>query len=80
MVNRWTAYRKINFDRDSADVEPSGMSTVSEMAAYMAHNPSLELGLDGSINSAGAEPITQNLSDRRVGAVRAALIQAGVPP
>ena len=49
------------------------------MAAYVAQNPSLELGLDGSVNSASAHPINQDLSDRRVSAVRDALIEAGVP-
>jgi hypothetical protein len=64
---------------NAAAIEPSGMSTISEMAAYMARNPSMELGLDGSINPASAHPINQDLSDRRVSAVRDALIQAGVP-
>ena len=31
------------------------MSTISEIATYMAQNPSLELGIDGSINSASTE-------------------------
>ena len=79
MVNRWTPYREITFDRNGADIEPSGMSTISEIATYMAQNPSLELGIDGSINSASTEPTNQDLSNRRVSAVRDALVQAGVP-
>jgi hypothetical protein len=42
------------------------MSKVSEIAAYMNQNPSLQLGIDGSSNS-------------RVNAVRDALIRTGVP-
>ncbi|MGA7763687.1 MAG: OmpA family protein [Candidatus Binataceae bacterium] len=77
--SRWTPYREITFDRNGADIEPSGMSTISEIATYMAQNPSLELGIDGSINSASTEPTNQDLSNRRVSAVRDALVQAGVP-
>lgn len=79
IVNRWTQYREITFESDAADIEPSGMNTISGIAAYMAQNPSLELGLDGSMNSASTEPANQDLSNRRVSAVRDALVQAGVP-
>lgn len=79
MVNQWTRYREITFESDAADIEPSGMNTISGIAAYMAQNPSLELGIDGSINSASTDPTNQDLSNRRVSAVRDALVQAGVP-
>lgn len=79
MVSRWTPYREITFDSNAADIEPSGMSTITEIAAYMAQNPSLELGIDGSINSASTEPLNQDLSNRRVSAVHDALVHAGVP-
>jgi hypothetical protein len=79
MVNQWTPYREITFDRDAAAIEPSGVSTISEIAAYMAQNPSLELGIDRSTNSASSTPTNQDLNTRRVGAVRDALVQAGVP-
>jgi outer membrane protein OmpA-like peptidoglycan-associated protein len=48
------------------------MPTVTEIASYMAQNPSLQLGIDGSGNQQLAEP--------RADSVRAALIDAGVPP
>ena len=79
VVGLWTAYREITFDSNEADIEPSGKSTISEIAAYMAQNPSLELGIDGSINSASTEPLNQDLSNRRVSAVHDALVHAGVP-
>jgi outer membrane protein OmpA-like peptidoglycan-associated protein len=79
IVNRWTPYREITFDRNAADIEPSGMSTISAIARYMAQNPSLELGIDGSMDSASTTPANQDLSTRRVGAVRDALVEAGVP-
>jgi outer membrane protein OmpA-like peptidoglycan-associated protein len=78
-VSNWTPYREITFGRNATDIEPSGMRTISGIAAYMARNPSLELGIDGSMNSAGTEPSSQDLSNRRVSAVRDALVEAGVP-
>ncbi len=45
----------------------------------MKQNPSLQIGIDGSMDPRGSDPRDQNLSDRRVSAVRDALIQAGVP-
>jgi outer membrane protein OmpA-like peptidoglycan-associated protein len=44
----------------------------------MNQNPSLRLGIDGSMDPSGTER-SQDLSDRRVNTVRDALIQAGVP-
>jgi outer membrane protein OmpA-like peptidoglycan-associated protein len=53
------------------------MNKISEIAAYMKQNPSLRVGLDGYANPRGSD--ANNLSQRRVDAVRDALIQAGVP-
>jgi OOP family OmpA-OmpF porin len=67
------------FEYDRADLQPSDTSKVSEIAAYMNQNPSLQVGIDGSMDPRGTDPRNQDLSDRRVSAVRNALIQAGVP-
>ena len=45
----------------------------------MNANPSLELGIDGSMDPNGAAPRDQSLRDNRVEAVRLSLVQAGVP-
>ncbi len=73
-VASWTAYRVIRFGRHSADIWPSQEGTVSEIAEYMASNPSLQIGIDGT------DPSNQGLGDRRASSVRSALIQAGVGP
>jgi outer membrane protein OmpA-like peptidoglycan-associated protein len=54
------------------------MDQVSEIANYMKQNPSLEVGIDGSIPS-GSTSSNQILAGRRVIAVREALINAGMP-
>jgi outer membrane protein OmpA-like peptidoglycan-associated protein len=51
------------------------MHKVSEIVGYMQQNPSLRVGIDGSIPS-GSD---QDLGNRRVSHVREALIKAGVP-
>jgi len=79
VVDRWTSFREFMFDYNGADVRASDQSKVSEIAAYVNKNPSLQVGIDGSMDPRGSDPRDQKLSDRRVGAVRDALIQAGVP-
>ena len=79
VVDRWNSFRDIWFDFNRADLGASEMSKVSEIATYMNQNPSLRVGIDGSMDPRGTDPRNQDLSDRRVSAVRDALIQAGVP-
>lgn len=47
---------------------------ISEVAAYMAKNPSLQVGVDGF-----RDPSDVNLSNRRIVAVHNGLVSAGVP-
>jgi outer membrane protein OmpA-like peptidoglycan-associated protein len=76
VVDRWTRYRVITFDSGRSDIHSSEMAQVSDIADYMRQNPSLRLGIDGSTNSRISD---QTLNERRVGAVRDALILAGTP-
>jgi outer membrane protein OmpA-like peptidoglycan-associated protein len=52
---------------------------VTQIAAYLKQNPSVQLGLDGSRNPRATVQRDIDLTDRRVKAVRDALIGAGVP-
>jgi outer membrane protein OmpA-like peptidoglycan-associated protein len=79
IVSRWTSYRDFWFAFDNSDLQASDTSTVSGIAEYMTQNPSLSVGIDGSMDPRGSDPRNQGLSDRRVSRVRDALIQAGVP-
>jgi OmpA family len=78
IVSGWTEYRAFWFAYGSADLRDSQQGTVNEIAAYLQANPSLEVGIDGSMNTHGSDPRDQDLCDRRAGAVRHALLQAGV--
>ncbi|HVB80869.1 MAG TPA: OmpA family protein [Candidatus Binataceae bacterium] len=79
IVGRWTAYRDFTFYGDQADLQPSDVTMVNEIAGYMAQNPSLQIGIDGSTAPNGVPPTNQNLNDRRVDALHDALLKAGVP-
>jgi outer membrane protein OmpA-like peptidoglycan-associated protein len=74
IVARWTSYRVINFAYNSSDLSSSDQRTIADAATYLAKNPSLQVGLDGY-----RDPRNPYMSNRRIGAVRDALIAAGVP-
>jgi outer membrane protein OmpA-like peptidoglycan-associated protein len=78
VVDRWISYRTFWFDYNTVSLRGSDNGQVSEIAEYMKQNPSLKLGIDGSIPS-GSNLSNQDLSDRRVSTVYNALINAGVP-
>lgn len=78
-VDCWTPYREFWFDYGSADIHGSDAMKVTEIATYMNQNPSLEIGIDGSMDLRGTDPRDQDLADRRVKAIRDALVEAGVP-
>jgi outer membrane protein OmpA-like peptidoglycan-associated protein len=78
-VSLWTLYRNLRFDYDRSDLQASETKKVSEIAKYLKANPSLSVGLDGSMDPRGTDPRNQDLSDRRVTAIRNALVKAGVP-
>lgn len=79
IVDRWTSYRYFTFDHEQADIHASDMRQVSDIASYLAQNPSLRLGIDGSTDPRVTDWNVRNLAERRVDAVRNALILAGVP-
>jgi outer membrane protein OmpA-like peptidoglycan-associated protein len=80
VLNRWTSFRDFSFEFGRSDLLDSDTRKVSEITEYMNQNPSLQLGIDGSMDPRGTDPRSQDLSDRRVNTVREALIQAGVAP
>jgi outer membrane protein OmpA-like peptidoglycan-associated protein len=78
-VGHWASYREFMFEYNRADIQTSDRSTVSEIATYMKQNPSVHVGIDGNTDPRSTTTYNQELSARRVTAVREALIQEGVP-
>jgi outer membrane protein OmpA-like peptidoglycan-associated protein len=78
-ASRWTPFRDVMFDYDRADIRSVEMSKILEMAAYARQNPTVRLGIDGYTDSRGMTLYNPDLGQRRMVAVRNALIQSGVP-
>jgi len=67
-VYSWTLYREFYFDSHQNDIRSVDMLKVSDIAAYVKQNPSLQIGIDA-----------RGSNSARFNAVLTALIQAGVP-
>ena len=78
-VMRWTKFKDILFDFDKADVRSDETGKVSDIASYLRQHPSVVVGIDGYADPRGSDKYNQALSQRRVNAVRDALLGAGVP-
>jgi outer membrane protein OmpA-like peptidoglycan-associated protein len=76
---RWTTFRDFQFDFDQSFVRQNETNKVSDIAAYLQENPSHTVGIDGYTDPRGSNKYNQALSQRRVDAVKSALVNAGVP-
>jgi len=78
-AKQWSSFKDFLFDTDKSDIRSNETSKVSEISAYMKENPSVQVGIDGFADPRGTNPHNQGLSERRVNAIRDALVKAGVP-
>src|SRR4051812_7454423 len=79
IVDRWTSYRDIWFDYNNAELQAADQGKIADAADYLQKNPSLKIGIDGSMDPRGTDPRDQELANLRVRTIRSALIAAGVP-
>jgi len=77
-VKAWTTFDDVHFDFDKSNVRASETPKVDKLVEYMKANTNIEIGLDGYADPRGTGPYNQKLSQRRVDAVKAALVNAGV--
>lgn len=75
----WTKFNDILFDFDKSDIRANETSKVAAVAAYLKQKPSAQVAIDGHADPRGTDPYNQALSQRRVTAIRDALVKAGVP-
>ncbi len=76
------AGNEVNFVTGKADLDPASAGTVAKLAAMMdfcLRETSLTLEVAGHTDSVGSESSNQALSEARANAVRAALLDAGLP-
>jgi outer membrane protein OmpA-like peptidoglycan-associated protein len=78
-VAGWVSLRDIVFDFDKAEIRPSEMSKISDIASYVNQNPGVRLGIDGATDLLrGTNRYNVALSERRIANVREALMRTGV--
>jgi len=75
---KWTSFRDFLFDFDKSAIRANETRHVSDIAAYMKQNPNAQVGIDGHTDPRGTDAYNQSLSERRVNAIREALVNAGV--
>jgi len=78
-AKQWSSFRDFLFDFDKSAIRSNETSHVSDVAAYLKQNSSARVGIDGHTDPRGTDPYNQGLSERRVNAIRDALVKAGVP-
>lgn len=72
--------RNILFDNDSSTIAASYDGQLNKIAAIMQRVPAMRLRLDGHTDFHASNAYNQKLSERRVNAVQAALVQRGADP
>ncbi len=75
----WVTFADFLFDFDQSVIRTSETSKVDKLGQYMKDNPNIEIGIDGYADPRGTTQYNQPLSQRRVDAIKAALVSAGVP-
>jgi len=77
-AKQWSSFRDFLFDFDKSAIRSNETSHVTDVATYMKQNPSARVGIDGHTDPRGTDSFNQGLSERRVNAIRDALVKAGV--
>jgi outer membrane protein OmpA-like peptidoglycan-associated protein len=77
---RWSSMENIQFEYMRAEIQPKCADKIAKLAAWMQDNPKASIALDGHVDDTLANDYDPSLSVRRVQAVRAALVAAGVAP
>lgn len=74
---RWESFKDILFDFDKSVVRGDEMGKINEIVEFMKQNPTFEIGLEGYADPRGTDAYNQSLSERRVTAIRDALVGGG---
>jgi outer membrane protein OmpA-like peptidoglycan-associated protein len=74
---RWESFKDILFDFDKSDVRADEVGKIKEIVEFMKQNPTFEIGIEGYADPRGTDVYNQALSERRVNAIRTALVNEG---
>ena len=75
----WPSYADVQFDFAKANIRPSETGKIARLAAYLKEHPTFTVELEAFADPRGTQEYNLQLTRRRVEAVRAALLEAGVP-
>lgn len=79
-VERLSADALFPFDRGSvSDIRPAGLADIAQIAAHLRAHPFARVEVRGYTDRLGTDGYNVDLSQRRASAVKAVLIQQGVP-
>jgi outer membrane protein OmpA-like peptidoglycan-associated protein len=78
MGNNSAAFKDILFDTDKSDIRSNEMSKIADIAAHVKQNAPMQVSIGGFADPRGTDQHNQGLSERRVSAIRDALVTAGV--
>ena len=72
-------FNDVYFDLDNAAIKDDGRSTLSAHANYMKRRTSVRVTIEGHCDERGSSEYNLALGERRANAVRAYLVELGVP-
>lgn len=75
----WESFNDILFDYDRAEIRPSETAKIDQIVSFLRQNPAAMVRIDGYADPRGTDKYNLALSERRVKAVREALVKAGTP-
>jgi peptidoglycan-associated lipoprotein len=76
--DRSTSFKDILFDTDKSDIRSNELSKITDIAAHAKQNAPMQVNIGGYADPRGTDQHNQGLSERRVNAIRDALVKAGV--
>ena len=75
----WATYDDVLFDFAKADIKATEQGKITALATYLKEHPTFAVELEGFADPRGTQDYNVRLTRQRVEAVRAALVEAGVP-
>jgi outer membrane protein OmpA-like peptidoglycan-associated protein len=75
----WATYDDVLFDFAKADIRATEQGKITALATYLKEHPTFAVELEGFADPRGTQDYNLRLTRQRVEAVRAALVEAGVP-
>jgi outer membrane protein OmpA-like peptidoglycan-associated protein len=73
------AFDKVTFETDSATLTPDSAEQIGKLATVLQGFPSTNVSVEGHTDNTGDPAANKKLSEDRAAAVKAALIDKGVP-